>query len=269
MNGHCIIFSVADIVFQIQVENFDLFKKIKNEYRKENLNTAKIQYVILITEEKNRKELLWRESKNKIVINYLNKKLSLKYIHLTIKFLVSYLCLKHKVLLMHGSSNYFGSRGFIYCGPSGSGKSTIIKEYPHAILADDVVVLKRGSKNWLIYTTPFDNKKQDHLSQQTKTLDTIYFLHQSEKNHRSIIANEIAIKNLLKNNWLYLYFHPRGVNKATNIQIKTYNFFRGDKPFSSVIYTPLFSLIDRLSKDTKCYNLYSTKDHPLKLSLKL
>ncbi|MEW6323781.1 MAG: hypothetical protein AB1515_00180 [Nitrospirota bacterium] len=84
--------------------------------------------------------------------------LNLTPIDLLLKVIYMQLLLRERACFIHGCAVEREGRGYLFFGPSGSGKSTLARTAGGAVLADELVIVKRGVErrpSYSLYGTPF------------------------------------------------------------------------------------------------------------------
>lgn len=198
---------IINYVIEIKVQNQFILERLLRHYKTTD-STKKAFAIVYLHLSKNIKfEVEFINQKEAILT--LDRDLNINQINFKIRGLISYILIRKKILLLHGSSIVKDGCGYIFCGRSGIGKSTILRHVnPQNVISDDVVVLAKRDKQFYIFTSPFDKEKYPKLDDRIVPLKKIFFLNRADKIEFKIISPTDAFKKLIHNNYLYLFYHP-------------------------------------------------------------
>ena len=152
--------------------------------------------------------------------------------------------LNENVLFLHGSYFVINNKAYACIGPSGSGKTTIALNIPKKKLrGDDTVIIKKLSKDFVVYSSPFDKPLVPLFHQGKVPLVKIFVLIQSNTTKTVHLTFSDKVKYIVEN-YIFTSFAKQPSRKEY-------------KEFNSL----LFDLIDHVKIEqlhfTKSFNIYN------------
>jgi len=128
-----------------------------------------------------------------------------------LRILSSYLSIFEDGFLVHSAGLKINNNAFLFIGKSGKGKSTIIKSLleryspPNntlsgSILSDELVIIKKGGKDFYAYGTPFSGEFFQIAKNYSAKTGKVFFLHKSPKSQIKSIKDSNKVINLLLQN---------------------------------------------------------------------
>ncbi len=130
-----------------------------------------------------------------IRIAALNPEISIDYF---LRVLYAILVFDSGGVLIHAAGMVRGGGGYLFLGPSGTGKTTVSSLSNRAvILNDDLVVLREGSGNWQLWSTPFSGAGQVKPNAGWAPLRRIVRLMQSSSHRLEALAPPLALAELV------------------------------------------------------------------------
>jgi hypothetical protein len=103
------------------------------------------------------------------------------------QFLAINLLSRREGFILHSCGLIWKNKGLVFAGRSGAGKSTLLKLFGNdpgtdILLNDDRIAVRRCSKTWRIFGTPWHGDLPV-VSSASAPLEVVYFIKQSPKNY--------------------------------------------------------------------------------------
>lgn len=172
-------------------------------------NPKKVDYYVDFIQ-KNTLEVLSKTNKKSVYIilyREISKRKIESYYHLSgdqfeilIRTIIQKFISKEGGIILHASSSEVKNRAQIFLGKSGTGKSTIVRilEKYSKPLSDDSIILKKDTKSFIFYQTPFTEKNPNIKKSLAKyDLGNFFILKKSNTNYVKKITGSKAIFNHL------------------------------------------------------------------------
>ena len=165
---------------------WDKYSNIKFYVEKDDFENYYVNYLLV-------------KSKRRAVSFY---RISLTEFNIILRFVLAYLLRINKGFSMHASAVINNGKVDIFLGRSGAGKSTarqlLDQDYPS--LADDSIIIKKESKSYFVYQSPFLEGKVGLKKSSNKYLLSRVFILKKSKNFglKTLVNKEQLIKIITK-----------------------------------------------------------------------
>lgn len=246
------IISIAEAAFILHIEPNNRFRtKLLQSYKtKRKLYTSPLCAISIVETDQNRPISIHITGKKTGVVILGKRKRNVTY-HVVDFFLLSLLqifCAKQNIYILHGSSIVKDEKGYVFLGPPDAGKSTITHYVDQkSILSDDVSIIKKEKKDFYVYASSFDRRKQPGIQTTKKVLKSLYILKKSHMSKTQFILPMQARQKILSSSFLYMY---------------TRKLIRGGKTqMLHIEQTFVFEWVDEIVKKIPVYRLYFQKNN--------
>jgi len=154
-----------------------------------------------------------------------------------LRFAFSWLALENNCLFFHGAGIIKDHHGYVFFGPSKAGKTTVTEfSSQHLIVGDDMILISRNEKKYLVHATPFNiNLDDKKLTNASESIEGFYRLRQDKENYAIEMKNSKAVAELLS-------CVPLSPNNVQG-------------------HLAAFSLCAKLAQRVPCYDLHFTRDN--------
>ncbi|KGL59133.1 hypothetical protein [Polaribacter sp. Hel1_85] len=131
---------------------------------------------------------------------------SYQYTEEFLLFLFSKLCIKKSKLIFHSATLIDkDDNAYVFFGPSGVGKTTISKKLiDYEVFSDDMVVLEKNNKEYILHKTPFERAKT-YSKPKSVNIKGFYRLVQSTNLEKRKLDRGSAFNCFLSNLWFDNY----------------------------------------------------------------
>jgi ABC-type glutathione transport system ATPase component len=131
---------------------------------------------------------------------------SYQYTEEFLLFLFSKLCIRKSKLIFHSATLIDeDDSAYVFFGPSGVGKTTISKKLiGYEVFSDDMVVLEKNNKEYILHKTPFERAKT-YSKPKSVNIKGFYRLVQSKKLEKKRLDKGSAFNCFLSNLWFDNY----------------------------------------------------------------
>jgi hypothetical protein len=141
-------------------------------------------------------------------------------------FLAIYLAERGDGCVVHGTGLSCQGHGYLFLAPSGGGKTSLsMQSPPHAVLADDGIILRKSEQQYRIYPTPFRQRPGGETRQwawhkSAKTLRALFILDKGDVTRLNPLCRAKALGSLINGfTHYYMWMKPQQT-------VKVFDFWR-------------------------------------------
>lgn len=176
---------------------------------------------------------------------------------LLLRAILQNLLVKHHGILVHASAIDIRDKAYVFLGKSGAGKSTAVSklfEQGYTVLGDDMVILKKENKKYVVYQVPFiENNPHIKKASYPIYLGGICNLKKSKSNSIVLIKNQERVLSILLRQ---LFSNKKDIHPQIEFLLRFLNEFTFIYDFSFTIQDSfgMVQLLQQISNQNDQYD---------------